>query len=91
MVETSELQKITLAIKKVIRDHALCDWFNEFPWLAGSLGNLKAPVWFLGEYPSCAAVEKVDKKANANGIKLPANFQWSCLDDSAKLWREGSD
>ena len=40
------------------------------------------------EYPSCAAVAKVDKKANANDIKLTPNLQWSCLDDSAKLWRE---
>ena len=88
MVETSELQKINLAITKVIRDHALCDWFNEYPWLTGSLGNLKSPVWFLGEYPSCAAVAKVDKKANANGTELTPNLQWSCIDDSAKLWRE---
>ena len=88
MVEKSELKKIKFDIKKVIRDHALCDWFNEYPWLTGSLGNLKSPVWFLGEYPSCTAVAKVDKKANANDIKSPANLQWSCLDDSAKLWRE---
>ena len=80
--------KINLAIKKVIRDHALCDWFNEYPWLTGSLGNLKSPVWFLGEYPSCTAVAKVDKKANANGTKLTPNLQWSCFDESAKLWRE---
>ena len=88
MVEKSRLKKMKLAIKKVIRDHALCDWFNEYPWLTGSLGNLKSPVWFLGEYPSCAAVAKVDKKANANGTELTPNLQWSCIDDSAKLWRE---
>ena len=89
MVETSERQKINLAIKKVIRDHALCDWFNEYPWLTGYLGNLKAPVWFLGEYPSRAALDKVDKIANADDdIGITPNLQWSCLDESAKLWRE---
>ena len=88
MVENSELKNIKLAIKEVIHDHALCDWFNEYPWLTGSLGNLKSPVWFLGEYPSCAAVGKVDKNANANGTELTPNLQWSCIDDSAKLWRE---
>ena len=88
MEKPSELQNIDFAITKVIRDHALCDWFIKFPWLTGYLGNLQAPVWFLGEYPSCAAVAKVDKKANANDIKLTPNLQWSCLDDSAKLWRE---
>ena len=88
MVDKSGLKKMKLAIKKVIRDHALCDWFNEYPWLTGSLGNLKSPVWFLGEYPSCTAVAKVDKKANANGTELTPNLQWSCIDDSAKLWRE---
>ena len=88
MVKTSEYQKINIAIRKVIRDHALCDWFTEYPWLTGSLGNFKSPVWFLGEYPSRAAVDKVDQKAKANDIKLTPNLQWSCLDDSAKLWRE---
>ena len=89
MVKPSEYQKINIAIRKVIRDHALCDWFIKFPWLTGSLGNLKAPVWFLGEYPSRAALDKVDKIANADDdIEITANLQWSCIDDSAKLWRE---
>ena len=88
MVETSELQKINSAIKKVIRDHALCDWFNEYPWLTSSLGDLKASVWFLGEYPSRAAVAKVVKKAKADDTDRTASLQWSCLDNSANLWRE---
>ena len=88
MVNSPEPQEINQAITKVIRDHYLCDWFTKFPWLTGSLGNLKAPVWFLGEYPSRAAVEKVDKKAKADDIEITPNLQWSCLDDSAKLWRE---
>ena len=88
MEKPSESQKIDFAITKVIRDHALCDWFIEFPWLTGYLGNLKAPVWFLGEYPSRVGVTKVDKKAKARGIEKTANLQWSCLDVSANLWRE---
>ena len=88
MVNPPEPPKINFAITKIIRDQALCDWFIKYPWLTGSLGNLKAPVWFLGEYPSRAAVDKVDKKAKADGIELTANLQWSCLDDSANLWRE---
>ena len=88
MVKTSEYQKINIAIRKVIRDHALCDWFTEYPWLTGSLGNFKSPVWFLGEYLSRTAVANVDKKAKAAGIKKTPNLQWSCLDDSANLWRE---
>ena len=88
MEKPSEPQKLNFAITKVIRDHALCDWFNEYPWLTGSLGNLKARVWFLGEYPSRAAVAKVDNRAKAGGFEITANLQWSCLEDSAKLWRE---
>ena len=88
MVKPSKPNRIISEIKKVIRHHYLHDWITECPWLTGSLGNLKAPVWFLGEYPSRAAVDKVDKKARADDIELTADLQWSCLDDSANLWRE---
>ena len=86
MEKISELNRIDSEIKKTIRDHGLCDWFTNYPWLTGYLGDLKAPVWFLGEYPSCSAVDKVVKKAKASGAT--SNLQWSCLDESAKLWRE---
>ena len=86
MEKISELNRIDSEIKKTIRDHGLCDWFTNYPWLTGYLGDLKAPVWFLGEYPSCSAVDKVVKKAKASGAA--SNLQWSCLDESAKLWRE---
>ena len=86
MENISELNRIDSEIKKIIRDHGLCDWLTKYPWLTGSLGNLKAPVWFLGEYPSRTAIAKVDKKADAGGAT--SNLQWSCFDESAKLWRE---
>ena len=88
MVKPSEPNRINSEIKKIILDHALCNWFTEYPWLTGSLGELKACVWFLGEYPSRTAVANVVKKAKASGIEITPNLQWSCLDDSAKLWRE---
>ena len=86
MEKPLEPNEIISEINKVIRDNYLCDWFTKFPWLTGSLGNLKASVWFLGEYPSRTAIDKVDKKAGAGGAT--PNLQWSCLDESAKLWRE---
>ena len=86
MEKPPESNRIDSEIKKIIRDHGLCDWLTKYPWLTGSLGNLKAPVWFLGEYPSRTAIAKVDKKADAGGAT--SNLQWSCFDESAKLWRE---
>ena len=86
MEKPPESNRIDSEIKKIIRDHGLCDWLTKYPWLTGSLGNLKAPVWFLGEYPSRTAIAKVDKKVDAGGAT--SNLQWSCFDESAKLWRE---
>ena len=88
MVKPSEPNEIDSEIKKVIRDHDLCDWFTKHPWLTGYVGKLKAPVWFLGEYPSRTAVASVDQKAKTGGFEITPNLQWSCLDESAKLWRE---
>ena len=76
--------KLKQMTKSVIREHSLNDWFVEYPWLTGSLGNPNSPVWFVGEIPSMNAVKRVDKGSN---LKSP-NLQWSCLDKGAGLWRE---
>ena len=64
---------------RLVYQISVADWISWQP---------QSPVWFLGEYPSRAAVDKVDKKAKADDIKITPNLQWTCLDDSAKLWRE---
>jgi len=58
--------------KEVISENGLNDWFDDFPWLTGYIGDISSPIWFLGENPSLSQVDKQSKKTN-----LDENLQWN--------------
>ena len=68
------IDSLQLIIKDVIVQHDLNDWYIDNPWLTGSLGNIHAPIWFLGENPS---LSKVEEQSNANPESLDENLQWN--------------
>ena len=84
MKYSSACNEIIVLIKKVIEEQNLDDWFVDYPWLTGFLGNPNSSVWFIGRNPSESAVERVDSKSKEKST----NLQWSCLDIAAQLWRE---
>lgn len=70
-------------IRETIAAHHLPEWLDEFPWLTGYLGDRQFPVWFVGENPSLAAVERIDRRESAKS----ENLQWNCHDGD-RLLRE---
>ena len=70
-------------VKRVIRDHHLEDWLGAYPWLTGCLGDPSASIWFIGENPSLAGVEAVDKRSRIKS----ENLQWNSHDGD-RLFRE---
>ena len=59
--------------RKVIRENNLYDWFADYPWMTGYLGDPLAPVWFIGENPSLSGVEAVNMRSPAKS----ENLQWN--------------
>lgn len=70
MPDTREI--IIQAQKDVIETHGLCDWFEDYPWLTGFIGDIHAPVWFLAENPSLKQILK-----QAGNLDLTENLQWN--------------
>src|SRR6266480_7961514 len=70
-------------VKRTIRDHHLEDWLGAYPWLTGCLGDQFAPIWFIGENPSMAGVEAIDKGSQTKS----ENLQWNSHDGD-RLFRE---
>ncbi len=70
MPDTREI--VIQAQKDVIKAHGLCDWFEEYPWLTGFIGDIHAPVWFLAENPSLKQILK-----QAGKFDLNENLQWN--------------
>lgn len=70
MPDTQEI--IIQAQKDVIKAHGLCDWFEEYPWLTGFIGDIHAPVWFLAENPSLSRLEEKAEEGASN-----ENDQWN--------------
>ena len=70
MSDTREI--VIQAQKDVINAHDLWDWFDEYPWLTGSIGDIHAPVWFLAENPSLSRLEEKAEKGASN-----ENDQWN--------------
>lgn len=68
-------------IRETIAAHDLPEWLDEFPWLTGYLGDPQFPVWFVGENPSRAAVERIDRREPAK----TENLQWNCHDGDQLL------
>lgn len=58
--------------KQIIRDNNLFDWFNDYSWLDGFIGNIYSPIWFLGENPSLTQMNK--QLATKD---LDKNLQWN--------------
>ncbi|NTU45912.1 MAG: hypothetical protein HGA99_10445 [Chlorobiaceae bacterium] len=58
--------------REVISENGLYDWFDDFPWLTGYIGDISSPIWFLGENPSLSQVDKQSRKENLN-----ENLQWN--------------
>jgi hypothetical protein len=57
---------------EVIKSNNLYNWFDDYPWLTGYLGDINSPIWFLGENPSLSQVNKQSKKSTFN-----ENLQWN--------------
>ena len=70
MPDTREI--VIQAQKDVIKAHGLRDWFDEYPWLTGFIGDIHAPVWFLAENPSLSQLDKQAMKHDLN-----ENLQWN--------------
>lgn len=70
-------------IKEVINKNQLYDWFNQFDWLTGFLGNPNSPIWFIGENPSLTYVRSVDRRS----IEKSENLQWN-IHDGDRLLRD---
>jgi hypothetical protein len=66
------MKEIIEAQLKVIRENSLYNWFEDYPWLQGFIGNSSSPIWFLGENPSLSQVDKQSRKA-----ELTENLQWN--------------
>lgn len=75
--------EIVQKIKNTIYENQLHDWFIEFPWLTGYIGNPCSAVWFIGENPSLTGVKNVDKRST----EKTENLQWNSHDGD-KLLRE---
>ena len=68
----SELKKQVL---QVIRRHPeINNWYLNFPWLTGSLGNPFVGIWFMAENPSKRRLERVAKR---NPSEISTESQWS--------------
>ncbi len=59
--------------KQIIKRDQLYDWFDEYPWLTGELGNISSPVWFIGENPSLKGVKEIDQRP----LQKSENLQWN--------------
>ncbi len=70
-------------IKEIIQRDNLEDWFDDFPWLTGQLGNIDSPVWFIGENPSLYGVRNIDRRS----VDKTENLQWNSSSGD-KLLRE---
>ena len=66
------MKEIIQAQKVVINANNLFDWFEEYPWLTGYIGDIHSQIWFLGENPSLTQVIKQSKKQQLN-----ENLQWN--------------
>jgi uracil-DNA glycosylase len=77
------MKTIDDAIKAVISKNNLENWFDEYPWLTGYLGNPEAAIWFIGENPSMRGVKNINKRS----YNKTENLQWNSHDGD-KLLRE---
>ena len=69
--------------KEIIQRDNLENWFDDYPWLTGQLGNINSPVWFIGENPSLSGVKRVDQRS----VDKSENLQWNSHNGD-KLFRE---
>lgn len=58
--------------KEVIKENDLYNWFDDYPWLTGYLGDIDSSIWFLGENPSLNQVNRQSKRTT-----LSENLQWN--------------
>lgn len=73
--------EIVQHIKETIYNSQLENWFHEFPWLTGFLGNPNSSIWFIGENPSLNGVKNVDKRSS----EKTENLQWNSHDGDRLL------
>ena len=56
----------------MIKRYKLYDWFNDYPWWVGYIGNIHSAVWFLGENPSLIQLDRQSKTLDCD-----INSQWN--------------
>lgn len=66
------MKEIIIAQKEIIQKYNSYDWFNDFPWWVGFVGDIYSNIWFLGENPSKTQLEKESRKGNCT-----TNSQWN--------------
>ena len=66
------MKEIIQLQKEIIKTNHLFNWFKEYPWLNGFIGNLDSPVWLLGENPSLTQMKKQLKNK-----QFDENLQWN--------------
>ena len=75
--------ELAQSIKEIIQRDNLGNWFDDFPWLTGQLGNINSPVWLIGENPSLTGVKSIDRRS----VDKTENLQWNSHNGD-KLLRE---
>ena len=60
-------------IQGIIKENNLADWFIEYPWLKGYIGNPESEIWFVAENPSRKGLENIAVPKND---RTP-NLQWN--------------
>ena len=68
----NSLEEVIVAQKEVIKRYKLYDWFNDYPWWVGYIGNIHSAVWFLGENPSLIQLDRQSKTLDCD-----INSQWN--------------
>jgi hypothetical protein len=66
------MEIIVEAQKSIIKKHGLYNWFDNYPWLTGYIGDIHSPIWFIAENPSLSQVFKQSRKTILNN-----NLQWN--------------
>lgn len=75
--------ELVQGIKEIIQRDHLDNWFDDYPWLTGQLGNINSSVWFIGENPSLYGVRNIDRRS----VDKTENLQWNSSSGD-KLLRE---
>ncbi len=67
------MEKIIQLQRKIVQTNRLFDWFENYSWLDGFIGNINSPIWFIGENPSLTGIKNIDNRF----LEKSSNLQWN--------------